>query len=60
MENKYKIGDSFMIEEERYTVFATREENKGMLFPKGMDYLIVTDDSKERRFVQEAALDQTG
>lgn len=57
MENKYKIGDSFIIEEERYTVFATKDENKGMLFPKGMDYLIVTDDNKGRRFVQENELD---
>ena len=57
MESKYKIGDSFIIEDERYTVFATKDENKGMLFPKGMDYLIVTDDNKERRFVQENELD---
>jgi hypothetical protein len=34
MENKYKIGDSFIIGDERYTVFATKDENKGMLFPK--------------------------
>lgn len=59
MENKYKIEDSFIIEGERYTIFATKEENKGMLFPKGMDYLIVTNDSKKRRFVQENELDQT-
>jgi hypothetical protein len=58
MENKYKIGDSFIIEGEKYTVFATKDENKGMLFPKGMDYLIVTDDNKERRFVLEKELDQ--
>jgi hypothetical protein len=58
MENKYKIGDSFMIEGERFTIFATRGENKGMLFPKGMDYLMVTDDNKERKFVQEGDLDQ--
>lgn len=57
MENKYKIGDSFIIGTARYIVFATREENKGMLFPKGMDYLIVTDDNKERRFVMENELD---
>jgi hypothetical protein len=58
MEPKYKIGDSFIINDERYTVFATRDENKGMLFPKGMDYLIVTDNNKERRFVNENELDQ--
>lgn len=57
MENKYKIGDSFIIGDTRYTIFATREENKGMLFPKGMDYLIVADDNKERRFVMENELD---
>lgn len=57
MENKYKIGDSFIIDGERHTVFATKDENKGMLFPKGMDYLIVRDDSKELRFVQESELD---
>jgi hypothetical protein len=59
MENKYKIGDSFIKEGKKYTVFATKEENKGTLFPTGMDYLIVTDDLKEHRFVQEADLDQT-
>lgn len=58
MENKYKIGDSFIIGDTKYTIFATREYNKGMLFPKGMHYLIVTDDSKERRFVMENELDR--
>ena len=37
----------------RDTVLATREENKGMLFPGAVDYLMVTDDNKERRFVME-------
>lgn len=58
MEHKYKIGDFFMIEGARYTVLATRIANKSMLFPKGMDYLMVTDDFKKHRFVMENELDK--
>ena len=36
---------------------ATREDNRGMLFPKGI-YMIVTDDNKEQRFVMKNELNK--